>query len=163
MFWPSKKGLGICFPLCWNLSPCYLQEVQADLTTERFGCLLIAAIYNGASNRRNCLELSSQRHRKRNTVHRTQATPLLGHLLTSCCAFTYTVGSTGHGQMTALTDETGQSSEVTSVITPELINGIKTVMGVALLEMHPLVILQNQGIRKVVASGTVESIFQGAG
>lgn len=63
--------------------------------------------------------------------------------------------------MTALTDETGQSSE--SVITPELINGIKTVTGVALLEMHPLVILQNQGIRKVVASGTVESIFQGAG
>lgn len=65
--------------------------------------------------------------------------------------------------MTALTDETGQSPEVTSVITPELINGIKAVTGVALLEMHPLVILQNQGIRKVAASGTVENIFQGAG
>lgn len=65
--------------------------------------------------------------------------------------------------MTALTDETGQSLEVTSVITPELINGIKAGTGVALLEMHPLVILQNQGIRKVAASGTVENIFQGAG
>lgn len=65
--------------------------------------------------------------------------------------------------MTALTDETGQSPEVTSVITPELINGIKAGTGVARLEMHPLVILQNQGIRKVAASGTVENIFQGAG
>lgn len=65
--------------------------------------------------------------------------------------------------MTALTDETGQSPEVTSVITPELINGIKAGTGVAWLEMHPHVILQNQGIRKVAASGTVENIFQGAG
>ena len=65
--------------------------------------------------------------------------------------------------MAALTDETGQSSEVTSVITPELINGIKAVTGAVLLEMHPLVILQNRGIRRVVASGTVESVFQGAG
>lgn len=65
--------------------------------------------------------------------------------------------------MAALTDETGQSSEVTSVIKPELINGIKAVTGAALLEMHPLVILQNRGIRRVVASGTVESVFQGAG
>lgn len=65
--------------------------------------------------------------------------------------------------MTPLTDETGQSSEVMSVITPELINEIKAITGEALLEMHALVIFQNRGIRRVVASGTVESIFQGAG
>lgn len=43
--------------------------------------------------------------------------------------------------MTALTDEAGQSSEVTLIIKPEPINGIKAVMGTALHEMHPLVIL----------------------
>lgn len=96
-------------------------------------------------------------------MHRTQVNFPPGRLLTSCCAFTDTVGATGLEPMPALTDEAGQSSGVTLITKPELTNGTKAVMGTALLEMLPLVILQNRDVLGLVARGIVEMIFQGAG
>lgn len=65
--------------------------------------------------------------------------------------------------MTALTDETGQSPEVTSAITPELINGIKAVMGVALLEMHPLLFCKTKAFERLLQVALWKIFFKELG